>query len=105
MSFVKHLFFFVQYIIHFIVQFSYSIITHRFYTTVQKDAIKYGLGRPVCGNFFYAAWDESVDKTIRSFRPPFPGYLTRGLADVGLLAYFTNLANRNADGSVAVDIT
>lgn len=47
---------------------------------MQKFAIKYDLGRPVCGNFFLTEWDERVDKTFAGLDRPFPAYISRAIA-------------------------
>lgn len=46
---------------------------------MQKFAIKYGLGRPVCGNFFLSEWDSCVDETFADLKKPFPAYFERAL--------------------------
>lgn len=61
------------------------MVDHRFYTSVQKDSVKYGLGAPVCGNFLYATWDESVTDNLKDLKQPFPGYFYRGLDEAGIL--------------------
>lgn len=51
---------------------------------MQKFAIKYDLGRPVCGNFFLCEWDPRVDKTFETLDRPFPAYISRAIADANL---------------------
>lgn len=76
-----------------------SSLNNRFYTTLQKDVIKYDLGRAVCGNFFYATWDNTVDRNLGLVRGPFPGFFTRQLSNLGLLAQFNAAVGlRSADG-------
>lgn len=61
-----------------------SEVEHRFYTTMQKFALKYSLGRAICGNFFRAEWDESVDQTFEGLKQPLPAYICRDIAGANL---------------------
>lgn len=71
-------------LIQYIFSYTHSVVTHRFYGSVQKFAIKYDLGRAICGNIFLGEWDESVDRGLKKVKRPFPGFLVRHLTNLGL---------------------
>lgn len=41
----------------------------RLNTEVRKFALKYNLGQPKAGNFFYASFDQRTNKTLTEYGP------------------------------------
>lgn len=86
--------------------FAYNIFSEldgRLYTTLKKLVLKYDLGRPIAGNFYYCEYDARVDETFKTFGPN-PDYVDRAISQTSLqrslltknLFYYGNKANKNA---------
>lgn len=58
-------------------------VEHRFYTSIQKLADKYNLGRAAAANFFQTQYDECIDLNFAALDPA-PEYVNDAVERAGL---------------------